>query len=193
MKTMKQIITAVAILLSVQAFAISDIEIRTNGNSEIIIEAQKTTGEERIRIFDEEGTLLFFEVINERKYLKTFALSTLPNGKYFVEYENESKINTAVIVKKENNTVVTSAFNQVSFKPMINQDGDFLSVGMTNPQLNKVSISITDSKAYELVEIKNMNDLFVKKTFDTKSLPKGDYTVQVKCGSKSFTKLITIK
>ncbi|WP_148096292.1 T9SS type A sorting domain-containing protein [Flavobacteriaceae bacterium 14752] len=190
---MKQLITAVAILLSVQVFAISDIQIRSNGTSEVIIEAQKTSGQEIIRIFDEEGTVLFFERINGDSYQKTFTLSTLPNGKYFVEYENDSKINTAVIVKKENNTLVTSNFNQVSFKPMINQEGDYLSVGLTNPQLKNVIMNITDSNGFELTEIKNLNELFVKKTFNTKRLPKGEYTVQVKCGKKSFTKLISIK
>ncbi|QTY27522.1 T9SS type A sorting domain-containing protein [Flavobacterium sp. CS20] len=190
---MKQLITAVAILLSVQVFAISDIQIRTNGNSEVIIEANKTTGEESIRIFDEKGTMLFFEKINKDKYVRTFKLSTLPNGKYFVEYENDSKINTAVILKKGDDIIVTSNFNQVSFKPMINQNGDYLSVGLTNPQLKNVSMSITDEKGFELTEIKTKNEMFVKKTFNTARLPKGDYSVQVKCGKESFTKLISIQ
>ncbi|MGX1024166.1 T9SS type A sorting domain-containing protein [Psychroflexus sp. MBR-150] len=193
MKTMKQLITAVAILLSVQVFAISDIQIRTNGNSEVIIEANKTTGEESIRIFDEKGTMLFFEKINKDKYVRTLKLSTLPNGKYFVEYENDSKINTAVILKKGDDIIVTSNFNQVSFKPMINQNGDYLSVGLTNPQLKNVSMSITDEKGFELTEIKTKNEMFVKKTFNTARLPKGDYSVQVKCGKESFTKLISIQ
>lgn len=193
MKTMKHIITVIAILFSVQLFAASDIDIRTNGNAEIIIEANNITGEERIRIFDENGTLLFFEAIHEHDYLKTFTLSTLPVGKYFVEYENDNRINTAVVVKEKNNTLVTSNFNRVSFKPMINQKGNFLNVGMTNPKLKEVSISIIDPKGYELTEVENLNTLFVNKTFDTKRLPKGDYSVQVNCGTHSFTKLISIK
>jgi len=193
MKTMKQLFTVIAILFTVQVFAMSDIQIRANGNSEVIIKAEKTSGNEHIRIFDEKGTLLFFERINEKQYQKTFTLSTLPDGKYFVEYESDSKINTAVIVKKSNETVITSNFNQVSFKPMINQNGDYLSVGLTNPQLKNVSMSITDSKGFELTEVKNQNELFVKKTFNTERLPKGEYSVRVKCGSQSFTKLISIK
>lgn len=193
MKKMKQFITIIAILLSVQVFATSDIEIRTNGNSEVIIEANKNAGDESIKIFDEERTLLFFEKINEDKYLKTFKLSTLPVGKYFVEYENENKVSIAVILKTENSTILTSGFSQISFKPMIKQDGDFLSVGLTNPQLKNVSITISDVQGFELTEVKNLKELFVKKTYNTNNLPEGEYTIRVKCGKDSFTKLINIK
>lgn len=193
MKTMKRFITVIAVLLTVGAYAASDIHIRTNGNTEVIIQADNNTGDESIRIFDEKGTLLFFERINKDQYLKTFTLATLPNGKYFVEYENESKINTAIIVKSEDETLVTSNFKQVSFKPLFKQEGNYVSVGITNPHLKDVSISIEDSKGFELTEIKNLKDVFVRKTFDTQRLPKGDYTVLVKCGDKSHSKLISIK
>ena len=192
MKTMKRMITVIAVLLSAQVITASDIKIRTNENAEIVIEASELTGEEHIRIFDEEGTLLFYEVINERTYLKTFKLSTLPNGKYFVKYENESKINTAVIVKNGDHAEVTSDFNRVSFKPMIKQDHKFLNVGITNPQLENVRISIKDENGYELTEIKNLNDLVVKKTFNTTKLPKGQYSVQVNIGNQSFTKMVAV-
>lgn len=193
MKTIKKLITVIAILLSVQVFATSDIQIRTNGNTEVVIEADQTSGEGRIRIFDEENTLLFYEIISEDKYLKTFRVSTLPNGKYFVEYENENKINTAIIVKSAENTLYTSNFDQIRFKPMIEQKGDYINVGMTNPQLQKVSISVTDFTGYQLVNIKNLKGLFIKKTFNTHKLPKGDYSLKVKCGDKSYSKLVSIK
>ncbi len=193
MKTMKRMITVISILMSIQVFALSDIQIRANGNTEVIIEAEKNTGDESIKIFDEERNLLFFEKINQDKYLKTFALSTLPAGKYFVQYENQNKISIAVIVKNDNSNLLTSNFSQISFKPMIKQNGDFLSVGLTNPQLKEVSIVIYDMSGFELTEIKNLNGISVKKTFNTNKLPSGEYRVKVECGDESFSKLVEIK
>lgn len=193
MKTMKQIITAIAVLLSAQVFATSDIQIRTNGTDKIIIEATDITGEERIKIFDEKGKLFFSEKIEKNTYVKTFKLNNLPDGKYFVEYENDSKINTAVIVKEANKTSITSDFNQISFKPMINQKGDFLNVAITNPEFDSVNISVIDSNGHKLTEIKNLNTLIVKKTFNTRKLPKGNYSIQVNCGTHSYTKMISIR
>ena len=77
MKTMKQLITVIAILISVQVFAASDLQIRTNENSEVIIESNEISDNQQIRIFDENGTLLFFEEISKDKYLKTFSLSSV--------------------------------------------------------------------------------------------------------------------
>lgn len=193
MKTMKQFITVIAILLGLQVFAASEIQIRTNGNTEVIIESDEISNNQQIRIFDEEGTLLFFEKISEDKYLKTFSLSTLPNGRYFVEYENDEKTNTAVIIKSENNILTTSDFNKISFKPIVKQDGDFLNVGITNPKFEDVDMIFTDTTGYELLEINNLKGLFVKKTFNTKKLPAGDYSLQIKCGDKSFTKMVSIQ
>lgn len=193
MKTTKQFITLVAILFSVQVFATSDIQIRTNGNEEVIIEAVKTSGEERIRIFDERGTLLFHDFINEDNYSKTFTLATLPQGKYFVEYENENKINTAVIVKNSDNSISTSNFNKINFKPIIKQENGYWNVGLTNPLLQKVNITVKDVAGYELVEVKNLKGLFVKKTFNINKLPEGDYIVEISCGDKSYKRTLSIK
>lgn len=193
MKTMKQLITIITILIGLQVYAASDVQIRTNGNSEVIIESDEISANQQIRIYDKEGTLLFFEKISKAKYSKTFSLSTLPNGRYFVEFENDNKINTAVVVKSENNILTTSNFNKISFKPIVKQDGDFLNVGITNPQFENVEMTFKDSTGYELVEINNLKGLFVKKTFNTKNLPNGDYSLQINCGDQSFTKTVSIQ
>lgn len=188
---MKKVMIAFFMVLTMNVFS-ADISIKTNNSNDIVIRVNTVNENENIKIYDENGDVLFFEQIDRRNYLKIFNLKTLPKGLYFVEYENDNEISTA-IVEKQKDVVVSTDFNEITFKPIISQKGDFTSVGFTNPKREKVDIIIKDNNGFELVDIQNMNDLFIKKTFDTGRLPKGDYTVKVKTNSNSFIKNITIK
>lgn len=193
MKTMKNLIAILLLSIGLQQVSASNLKIRTVGNESVVIEVQKASTDESIKIFDKTGNLLFFEDIDKENYLKTFKMSDLPLGEYHLIYENKSKKELAIIVKNEEGMLITSDFSQISFKPMLNQKENFLSIGFTNPNYEKVSITISDSFGNELVEIKGIKDLIVRKTFNTDKLPKGDYFIELQCGSESYSKLVTIK
>lgn len=193
MKTMKNLIAILLLSIGLQQVSASNLKIRTVGNESVVIEVQRTSTDESIKIFDKIGNLLFFEDIDKENYLKTFKMNDLPLGEYHVIYENKSKKELAIIVKNEEGMLITSDFSQISFKPMLNQKENFLSIGFTNPNYEKVSITISDSFGNELVEIKGIKDLIIRKTFNTYKLPKGDYFIELECGSESYSKSITIK
>jgi hypothetical protein len=176
-----------------QIILASDVKISTKGKESVVIEVQNNSKNEKIKIFDKNGNLLFFENINKDHYLKTFTMNNLPNGEYHVIYENESKINLAIVLKNEDGMLITSDFSKISFKPMINQKGDYLSIGYTNPKFNNVEIKIIDDFGNELVEINDLNDLLIKKTFNTKNLPGGHYIIKLRSGDETFTNTIEIK
>ncbi len=171
----------------------SDVKISTNGKESVVIEVQNNSKNEKIKIFDKNGNLLFFENITKEHYLKTFAMNNLPNGEYHVIYENDSKINLAIVLKNNEGMLLTSDFSKVSFKPMVNQKGDYLSIGFTNPKFNNVEINISDNDGNEIIEIADLNDLIIKKTFNTKRLPKGIYVVNLRSGDETFTNTIEVK
>lgn len=193
MKTIKNVITVCVILFGIQTLTASNVKIRTNGNTSVVIEATKNTEDENIKIFDNHGHVLFYETIKNERYLKVFSMENLPSGKYFIEFENENKINTAVVQKTIDGQLITSDVLKISFKPIVKQNGDVLSVGFTNPNLESVEISIRDLDGYEVVELDNLNEFFVRKSFNTKKLPKGEYTINVRSGKESYTQIIDVE
>ncbi len=192
MKTTQKILMTLIVLFSMQISLASDIKISTNGKESVVIEVQNKSKNEKIKIFDKAGNLLLLDNINKEHYLKTFAMGNLPYGEYHVIYENDSKINMAIILKSEEGMLLTSDFSRVSFKPMINQKGDFLSIGFTNLNYNDVEISIIDNDGNELIEITDLTELMIKKTFNTKNLPADEYVIKLKSGSQTFTNRIEI-
>lgn len=193
MKTLKNVLAAVLVVFTIQITSANDVKIRTNGNESVVIEINNETQNEKIKIYDHKGKMLFFENISRTNYLKTFAMNTLPSGQYYVEYENDNKVKIAIIQKTTEGQLITSDFSKISFKPMFHQKGDYLSVGFTNIKYENVDIAISDDNGFELVKIKGLNELLISKTFNTRKLPKGEYVVNVSCGNKSYSKIIDIK
>jgi hypothetical protein len=193
MKTMKNVMTVILVALGIQMVSASDIKIRTNGNKAILIEVTNGSVNENIKIFDAKGNLLFFENITKENYLKTFMMNNLPSGQYFIEYENDNKVNRALVEKNNDGELITSNFLKTSFKPMVQQNGDYLSIGFTNPSYNNVKISIEDLEGFEVVEVENLSSLVIRKNFNTKRLPQGQYIINVVSGKESFTKTIEIQ
>jgi hypothetical protein len=170
----------------------SDVKISTNSNESVVIEIQNKSTNEKIKIFDNNGTLLFFDHIKKEHYLKVFAMDKLPYGEYHVIYEDDTKISLAIVVKSKDGMLLTSDFSYVKFKPMINQKNDYLNIGFTNSEYNDVDISISDDQGNELIEITNLKGLIIKKTFNTKNLPAGEYVIKLKSGNQTFTNRIVI-
>jgi hypothetical protein len=192
MKTMKKISIALFMLMTLQVFS-ADISIKTKDDNAVEIRVKTISENENIKIYDEKGDILFFEKIDSRNYLKVFTLNTLSNGQYYVEYENDSEISTAIVNKQDNGIVVTSNFKEITFKPIIKQDKNYINLGFTNPKRENIDIIINDVYGFKFVDIQNLNELFIKKTFDTGRLPEGDYTIQVKTSTNKFSKTITVK
>ena len=95
--------------------------------------------------------------------------------------------------KDVNGITINNAIDDKVFEPIIKQNDEYINFGLTNPTKENIDIIITDGFGYELVNIQNLDDLFVKKTFDTSELPSGDYTITVKTSKNTFTRTITVK
>lgn len=193
MKTMKNVLTAILLVFGIQILAAKDIKVSVSGNESVIIEVINEKQNEKIKIMDNEGNILFFENISTKNYLKTFAMSSLPSGKYYIEYEDDDKVKIATVKKTKEGLLITSNFSKITFKPMFSQKGNYLSIGITNLKNEKVGISISDEYGFELIDIKGLNEFLVSKTFNTRKLPEGKYKVNVTCGDKSYTKFIDIQ
>jgi hypothetical protein len=192
MKTMKKTIFALLMLVTLSVFA-NDISIEANNNNGVVIKVNNVVENKNIKIYDENGTILFSEMISTTDYLKVFNLNAFSKGQYFIEYENDNKITTAIVEKSDNGIEVISNFNEITFKPIVNQNGNYVNIGFTNPKRQDVDIIVYDIDDFELVKVEDLNDLFVKKTFNTIKLPEGDYTIKVKSGENTFSKVITVK
>jgi len=94
--------------------------------------------------------------------------------------------------KDVNGITINNAIDDKVFEPIIEQNDEYINFGLTNPTKENIDIIITDAYGYELVNIQNLNDLFVEKTFDTSELPNGNYTIKVKTGENTFTRTITV-
>lgn len=95
--------------------------------------------------------------------------------------------------KNVNDVTLNDKTKTFLFDPIIKQKDDYVRLGLTNPEKENVDIIVKDVFGYELLNIQNQDDYFIKKTFDVSQLPQGDYTIEVIANDITFTKVITIK
>lgn len=150
-------------------------------------------GKIRVAITDVNGTILHTDRSGKHsKYLKTFSLSELPIGTYYLEIENDQKISTYEVHVYPDTLLINKDEVVEFYKPTIQQKED--------NQLDLSMLKTTNDPMYVYI-LNNSNDLIDQHTvtgnaintrFDVSKLKSGTYSMVINVGRRQFTQQFNV-
>ena len=184
-----------ALLATVVANASNKLNVKVASKASKILSislAEVTSGE-TILIKDINGEILFSEELEAaHDYNKVFSLSTLPEGLYFIEDNEEGKIqSTPILVTKEDVSLVENAV-KTYIAPDITINDNVMNVLINNDNHTDVSISVYNEAGTLLNKSNHNTNTIVLGSFDISKLTYKTLTVSVTEGDYNFTKEIEL-
>ena len=194
-KLIRIALLSVALLASVVANASEKLNVKVASKTSKILSislAEVTKGE-TIYIKDFNGEILFSEELDAtHEYNKVFSFSTLPEGLYYIEDNEEGKIqSTPILVSKEDVSLVENSA-KTYIAPDITIKNDVMNVLINNDTHSDVSISIYNEAGTLLNKSNHNTNTIVLGSFDISKLTYKKLTVSVTEGDYNFTKEIEL-
>ena len=187
------LIVALLATVIVNASEKLNVEVASNTSKLLSISLTEVTSGEYIKIKDYSGQVLFSEQLKKSdNYTKMLSFSALPEGLYFIESKEETKIQvTPVLVSSDRVTLVDSSA-KTYLAPEITFNGDEMMVLVRNYNNSPVSITVYNESGTLLSETENNNNTLVFKHFSTQDLPTQKIIISVSEGEYSFIKEIKL-
>lgn len=148
--------------------------------------------ETAIRLFDEQGNLIFSEYVTDQKsYSKRFDLSKLEKGFFLLKVENSLK---EIIYTIEMNKLEVSIkdMNEI-LKPTIITEDNKVKINFLNLAQENVVIKILDSNDRTVFEEVIEKTMVIEKAFNFEKAYKNNYMVMVKVNANSYYQPIAVK
>ncbi len=146
-------------------------------------------------IKDNQGIVLYRELINKTgDYTKKFDLTSLPNGNYILELEDDVKIKITPFFVKSNSIAFEKENSYEINKPIVYVKGDNVIVSKLSLNGKPLSVSIY-YKNNELVFNETIQDegWSIGRKYDFSTSAKGEYKVVTKTEGRVFRKSVYIK
>ena len=148
--------------------------------------------ETAIRLFDEQGNLIFSEYVTDQKlYSKRFDLSKLEKGFFLLKVENSLK---EIVYTIEMNKLEVSIkdMNEI-LKPTIITEDNKVKINFLNLAQENVVIKILDSNDRTVFEEVIEKTMVIEKAFNFEKAYKNNYMVMVKVNANSYYQPIAVK
>lgn len=193
MKTMRNLLTIMMVMVSTFVFANDNLTVkveRVNAKSIAVsisgMEAIKT----QVQLKSENGSILYKASANNENFAQRLDLNALPTGSYSLEVENSQSFTTTPVVIATDSAFVNVADQVTIIKPVILMNGRSLDVVLPSEEAAAVLVTIFD---------KDMNKLATEpikgeslKRFDLSKLGSGSYTVKMETKGKSFIQSVSL-
>lgn len=139
-----------------------------------------------IKFSDEKGiTLINEKVERQEDYVKFFNLKNLPVGAYSLKIETARKVIVQNIEVLQESVSVDPANKVIIDKPTISYQASMLELNMVNLEKGQAIVKIQDKSGQVLHQESLQAIGKIKKQFDLRALPAGNYLVEV--WTKYFT------
>ncbi|UII22566.1 DUF3244 domain-containing protein [Fulvivirga ligni] len=126
-------------------------------------------------------------------YAKKFDVADLPDGNYFLEIENEQKIDVYSIEIAEGQLNIENDSRVAIFKPQVFQKGNMVDIAMLKYLDVPMTFSIINNTNDIVYEDTLADSQSVNKRYDMSKLDPGIYTLRFNLAGRSFTKSIDLK
>jgi len=171
--------------------AAEDLGIKVLDSQNLMVELNSGSMGNVLLLKDEFGKVLFKDSITTNStYQKTFNLELVPNGIYYMNLDNESRIQTTVIVKTNSGLDIEKESSFVS-KPSFKITDKQIRVLWTNSLQKKTVLNIYDSSGI-LVGNLNSKELVLTKILDFSNVPSGKYRIDIEVDEQNFTKEVNL-
>jgi sRNA-binding regulator protein Hfq len=172
--------------------AAEDLGIKVLDSQNLMVELNSGSQGNVLLLKDKFGKVLFKDSITTNStYHKTFNLELVPNGIYYLNLDNESRIQTTVIAKTNYGLEIEKESGFV-FKPIFKIKDKQVRVLLTNPEQKKTFLKVYDSYGI-LVGNLNSKEAVLRKTIDFSNVPSGKYRIEIGINGQNFTKEVNLE
>ena len=147
-----------------------------------------------LSIYDINDGLIYQEkVTSEDNINRTYDLTALPDGIYFLKAESDLKISKYKIEVVGNKAKLSADAISEVYKPVLVNKNGMVTVNILNLEKTPVSVAIYNSEENEVYNETLTADLYVGKIFDLTSAPSSKYTFEITYNGKTYIETVAIK
>jgi hypothetical protein len=147
-----------------------------------------------LSIYDTNDSLIYQEkVTSEDNINRTYDLTALPDGIYFLKAESDLKISKYKIEVVGNKAKLSADAISEVYKPVLVNKNGIVTVNILNPKKAPVTVAIYNSEENQVYNETLTADLYVGKIFDLTSAQNGKYTFDITYNGKTFSETVAIK
>ncbi|APU69884.1 DUF3244 domain-containing protein [Christiangramia flava] len=191
-KAISTLVAVFSLLMTANVNAADGLDLKISEQQNLVVNLQDVEDNAVLSLMDARGEVIFKDrFLNEKNYSKTLSFQNLPDGNYTLSLDKTFTISTSVIKKKGNELLVKHENYEFVFKPVFKTYGKKVLVYMANPTETTAEILIFDKAGEQIGQLKT-KDLVLKKTFDFKTVPSGEYIVKVKYGEHVFEETVKL-
>ncbi len=193
-KLVKTGLLSVALLAAVVVNAAEKMNVKVLGSKALNVSLSGVAKGESLSIVDKSGITLFSEMLDQADvFEKTFDLTYLPEGVYFLESNEDKRINVSPILIANNKVSLINGGAKVYNEPRVVVENEITKVILDNSSKADVVIIVKDADDVELLRSEVLSVENIYKKFDFSALPKGtSYTITVKEDDYYFIKEINL-
>lgn len=142
-----------------------------------------------LSIYDAEGKMIHSEKVDSKKDInRTYDLKALPEGKYFLEAESDTKISRYEIsVLGATASLSAKAISEIYKPAFVNKQG-LVRVSFINMDKSPVNIKVYDKANNEVYDSDVILDQDVKKVFNINQINDEEYTFVMTYKDKTYSK-----
>ena len=154
----------------------------------------KETKKIDLSIYDTNDGLIYQEkVTSEDNISRTYDLSALPDGIYFLKAESDLKISKYKIEVVGNKAKLSADAISEVYKPVLVNKNGVVTVNILNLEKTPVTVAIYNSEENEVYNETLTADLYVGKIFDLTSAPSSKYTFEITYNGKTYIETVATK
>lgn len=188
----KLFFVALVLGISMSAKASDGWAVTVDAKQNLVVEIKKNLQKATLTLQDQDGNIYFKDgLMDKESYTKSMNMEGLPDGTYYVKFENEYNIFTEVVTKAGNSIEVKKDTDEVIFKPSFKTEGKVVKFLFTNPKEEQTEVKVLDASG-ELVGMLSARSTVVQRSFDFSNVPSGTYRIKVDSGAKHFTQEVKI-
>lgn len=154
----------------------------------------KETKKIDLSIYDTNDSLIYQEkVTSDDNINRTYDLTALPDGIYFLKAESDLKISKYKIEVVGNKAKLSADAISDVYKPVLVNKNGMVTLNILNLENTPVTVAIYNSEENEVYTETVTADFYVGKIFDLNSAQNGKYTFAITYNGKTFSEIVVIK
>jgi hypothetical protein len=147
-----------------------------------------------LSIYDINEALIYQEkVVSEDHINRTYDLTALPDGIYFLKAESDLKVTKYKIEVVGNKAKLSADAISEIYKPVLVNKNGIVTVNILNLKKASVTVAIYNSDQTEVYNEVLGATLYVGKIFDLSSVQGGKYTFEITYNGKTFIETVATK
>jgi dipeptidyl aminopeptidase/acylaminoacyl peptidase len=147
-----------------------------------------------LSIYDINDGLIYQEkVTSEDNINRTYDLTALPDGIYFLKAESDLKISKYKIEVVGNKAKLTADAISEMYKPVLVNKNGIVTLNVLNLKKAPVTVVIYNADQTEVYNETLAAELYVGKIFDLSSAQRGKYTFEITYNGKTFIDTVATK